>query len=305
MSFYPACSRKGIMDMNAKPAWLRKRFIADENQEVVEGILRELRLNTVCREARCPNYQECFASRTATFMILGTHCTRDCAFCNVSCGPPQPVDPLEPARVGEAVARLGLRYVVITSVTRDDLADGGSGQFAKVTEEIRARSPGTAVELLIPDFQGNREALEGVIAAGPAVVSHNMETVRALYSQVRPQADYGRSLALIRDIKRIGPETRSKSGVMAGLGESREEMLALFDDLRDAGCEFLTVGQYLAPTKQHLAVKEYVHPALFQEYAEIAREKGFAFVASAPFVRSSYHAGEALASLGNSPASAG
>jgi lipoic acid synthetase len=227
-------------------------------------------------------------------MILGTNCTRDCAFCNVSCGPPEPVDPLEPARVAEAIARLKLRYVVITSVTRDDLPDGGSGQFAAVTAAIHERSPETAVELLIPDFLGDESALKRVIAAKPAVVSHNMETAAALYPEVRPQADYGRSLALLANIKKIDPHTRSKSGVMAGLGESREQMFTLFDDLRRADCEFLTIGQYLAPSANHHAVVEYIHPDQFQEYADKAMEKGFSFVASAPFVRSSYRAGESL-----------
>jgi lipoic acid synthetase len=277
-----------------KPEWLRKPSIVDPNQELVAGLLKELNLNTVCHEACCPNHAECFAKKTATFMILGTRCTRDCRFCSVSHAAPQPADPEEPERIARAAARLGLRYVVVTSVTRDDLPDGGAAHFAEVIQRIRALNPETAVETLIPDFQGNREALETVAAANPAVISHNMETVSALYPAVRPQAVYQRSLALLAGIRRANPAVHSKTGVMLGLGETRAQVLALFDDLRQAGCEFLTIGQYLAPSRKHHPVIEYIPPDQFAEYGEIARNAGFAFVASAPFVRSSYHASEAL-----------
>lgn len=277
-----------------KADWLRKEVIVDPNQTVLEGILGELNLNTVCHEARCPNRMECFARRTATFMILGTNCTRDCRFCSVHCGPPQPVDPDEPQRIAQAVARLNLAYIVITSVTRDDLPDGGAGHFAATVTAIRSLAPQTAIEVLIPDFGGNREALAMVAQAEPDVISHNMETVAPLYAEVRPRADYRRSLALLADIKRLHPAVHSKTGIMLGLGETKPQILGLFDDLRTAGCEFLTIGQYLAPSREHLPVKAYVPPEIFDEYAAIARQKGFSFVASAPFVRSSYHAGEAL-----------
>ncbi|MDR3294979.1 MAG: lipoyl synthase [Clostridiales Family XIII bacterium] len=280
--------------MDRKPEWLRKTYAADPNRDAVEALLEELNLNTVCREAHCPNYMECFASKTATFMILGTNCTRNCRFCNVRAGVPQPLDPQEPERTAEAVKRLGLRYAVITSVTRDDLPDGGASQFADVVEAIRRHSPDTATEVLVPDFKGSEDALARVADAKPSVISHNMETVAALYPAVRPQADYRRSLDLIRGIKQMNPDIRSKSGIMLGLGETKNQVTALFDDLRAAGCEFLTIGQYLAPSRAHHPVCAYVHPDQFAEYAEMAKEKGFSFVASAPFVRSSYHAGEAL-----------
>jgi lipoic acid synthetase len=280
--------------MDRKPEWLRKTMVMDPNLPVVEGLLEELGLNTVCREAICPNYRECFSAKTATFMILGTNCTRDCRFCNVNNGPPLPADPLEPERVALAVARLGLRYVVVTSVTRDDLPDGGGAHFAEVIRAIGKTSPDTAVEVLVPDFQGDEAALATVANASPSVISHNMETVAALYAGVRPQADYRRSLTLLENIKHMNPGVRSKTGVMLGLGETRAQVLELFDDLISVGCEFLTLGQYLSPSRNHHPVIEYIHPDTFDEYGSAARKKGFDFVASAPFVRSSYHAGEAL-----------
>ncbi|MDR1134889.1 MAG: lipoyl synthase [Clostridiales Family XIII bacterium] len=280
--------------MQRKPDWLRKRITAGPERAELEGILSELSLNTVCCEAQCPNCVECFAAKTATFMILGTNCTRNCSFCNVTCGAPEAIDPAEPERVAEAVRRLGLKYVVVTSVTRDDLPDGGAMHFADTVRAIRERSPMTAVEVLIPDFQGEKDALALVTEAWPTVISHNMETVEALYDEVRPQADYRRSLALLGRIKGLNPTIRSKSGFMLGLGETKEEVIELMGDLREAGCELLTIGQYLAPSKGHHPVREYVHPDIFDEYKNIADAKGFSFVASAPFVRSSYHAGEAL-----------
>ncbi|MDR3264718.1 MAG: lipoyl synthase [Synergistaceae bacterium] len=280
--------------MIRKPEWLHKTLVADPNQEMVEETLKEFRLNTVCREALCPNYLECFAHKTATFMILGTQCTRNCRFCNVRSGPPQAVDPQEPERVARAVAKLELRYAVITSVTRDDLPDGGAAHFAHTVNALRKHSPETAVEVLIPDFQGDETALKVVVDAAPDVISHNMETVAVLYPRVRPEADYGRSLRLLSNIKRLNPRVRSKTGIMLGLGETEEQLMALFDDLRSVSCELLTLGQYLAPSRDHHPVVEYIHPERFGEYGRIAREKGFDFVASAPFVRSSYNAGEAL-----------
>jgi lipoic acid synthetase len=277
-----------------KPAWLRKKYVIDPNQDLVEEILKTFSLNTVCREAMCPNYMECFARKTATFLILGKNCTRNCAFCNVTHRDPQPVDPDEPERVGKAAAGLGLRYVVVTSVTRDDLSDGGAAHFAAVVRKIRKLNPAAAIEVLIPDFQGNEAALSVVAEAGPAVISHNVETVRDLYSRVRAQADYRRSLGVIKNIGRLNSRIRSKSGIMVGLGENREQILELFGDLRSVGCSILTIGQYLAPSREHYPVKEFVRPETFDEYKEIAMNMGFEYVASAPFVRSSYHAGEAL-----------
>ncbi|GHT00504.1 lipoyl synthase [Synergistales bacterium] len=280
--------------MIKKPAWLHKTLVADPNQAMVEGILKEFGLNTVCREALCPNYLECFAKRTATFMILGTNCTRNCRFCNVQNGVPQAVNSQEPELVAKAAAKLELRYVVITSVTRDDLPDGGAAHFAATVEALRKWSPETVVEVLIPDFQGNEDALKTVAGAAPSVISHNVETVPALYQEVRPGADYRRSLTLLSNIKRHSQKLRSKTGVMLGLGETEEQLLSLFDDLRSVGCEFLTLGQYLAPSRHHHPVVEYIHPEKFEEYGKIAKEKGFSFTASAPFVRSSYNASEAM-----------
>jgi lipoic acid synthetase len=280
--------------MRAKPVWLQKKHIIDPNQDIVEGILKDLSLNTVCREAMCPNYRECFAHKTATFLILGKNCTRNCSFCNVSHCQPQPVDPDEPERVGKAIAGLGLRYVVVTSVTRDDLPDGGAGHFASVIEKTRKLSPSTTIEVLIPDFQGSESALAKVVDAQPVVISHNIETVKYLYSQVRAQADYQRSLNVIKNIGRMNSQIRSKSGIMVGLGETQEQVIELFEDLCSVDCSILTIGQYLAPSREHHPVMEYVKPEVFDGYRRIAMDMGFGYIASAPFVRSSYHAGEAL-----------
>ena len=280
--------------MLKKPDWLRVRFDETPNRHAVEELLRGLKLNTVCAQANCPNVGECFSRKTATFMAMGTNCTRDCRFCNVRHGPPQPLDPQEPGSIAQAVKALGLKYVVVTSVTRDDLPDGGAAHFAAIIEEIRKASPGTATEVLIPDLQGNPRALETITRAAPDVISHNMETVRPLYAQVRPQAQYERSLELLRQIKRLNPGVRSKSGFMLGLGESEAQVHALMDDLHAAGCEFLTIGQYLAPSRAHLPVRAYLEPACFDAYGALARQKGFRFVASAPLVRSSYRAEQAL-----------
>lgn len=280
--------------MTRKPKWLRIPITKNPNQDAVDGILKSLNLNTVCNEAICPNRMECFSRKTATFIILGIHCTRSCGFCNVRHEKPQQLDPDEPLKIAQAIKKLDMRYIVITSVTRDDLPDGGAKHFASVVRAIRKSSPDTTIELLIPDFQGNIDALKTVTDASPDVIGHNMETIKALYPQVRPQAEYQRSLNLLQNIKKLNSEIRSKSGIMLGLGETKDQVHELFDDLREVGCEFLTIGQYLAPSPEHLPIKEYIEPAQFDEYGKTARKKGFSFVASAPFVRSSYHAGEAM-----------
>ena len=280
--------------MLQKPDWLRVRHRDSPNRDFLEKILKDLNLNTVCREANCPNYMECFSEKTATFMILGTNCTRNCRFCNVRYDSPAWPDPKEPANIAAAVKELGLRYVVVTSVTRDDLPDGGAGHFAEVIRNLKNETPKTAVEVLIPDFGGSVDALKTVTDASPTVISHNMETVKSLYADVRPQAEYRRSLDLLGNIKKLDPNIKSKSGIMVGLGETKGQVYELFDDLRRVGCEFLTVGQYLAPSKEHFSVREYIEPSQFDEYAKVAKRKGFAFVASTPFTRSSHHAGEAL-----------
>ena len=280
--------------MLKKPEWLKIRYIEDPNMQVVERVLEKLNLNTVCREAGCPNSMECFSRKTATFMILGTKCTRSCRFCGVNAGTPSPPDRNEPANIAAAIAELGLRYAVVTSVTRDDLPDGGAGFFAEVVAQIQKTTPNVGIEVLIPDFGGNIDALRVVSDYAPTVIAHNMETVASLYTAVRPEAIYRRSLDLLDNIKRLNPGIRSKSGIMLGLGETRDEVVELLGDLRDVGCEFLTIGQYLAPSKGHYPVREYISPDVFEEYAQIARDKGFEFVASSPFVRSSYRAEEAV-----------
>ena len=278
--------------MTGKPDWLRVPYFDNENSAFVAEMLNELSLNTVCIEANCPNRSECFSKKTATFMILGTNCTRKCSFCNVSFGTPQPVDEDEPAKIAAAIKKLGLRYAVITSATRDDLPDGGAQHFSDVIRLIHMSSPETAVEVLIPDLM----ALKVITELSPAVISHNIETVKSLYTAVRPDADYERSLEVLRKIKQLNPDISTKSGIMLGLGETRAEVLDTFDDLLETGCDFLTVGQYLSPSKSHFPVHEYVEPQVFDEYADIARKKGFRHVASAPLVRSSYHASEASGS---------
>ena len=280
--------------MLEKPQWLKRTFRDNSNLNYVREMLSALHLNTICDEAMCPNYVECFTKKTATFMILGVNCTRNCRFCNVTNREPQEIDTNEPNRVAEAVFKLGLKYVVITSVTRDDLPDGGAAHFAATIRAIHELCPDTAVEVLIPDFLGNKEALKIVTDANPEVISHNMETVKALYDQVRPQAIYERSLDVLKSIKLLAPHIRSKTGIMLGLGENELQVYEVMEDLRAVGCEFLTIGQYLSPSSAHYPVQEYITPEAFDHYGQIAKEKGFAFVASAPFVRSSYHAAEAL-----------
>ena len=282
------------MTITRKPEWLKKQFdpIAEAR---MTALLRSLSLHTVCEDANCPNRSECFKSKTATFLILGDVCTRGCRYCAVTKGAPQPLDQDEPQRVAEASEQLGLRHIVVTSVTRDDLPDGGADHFARTIKALKERLPQSTIEVLIPDFQGSAEALRRAMDAKPDIINHNVETVASLYPVVRPQADYGRSLELLRRVKQAG--LYSKTGFMVGLGETRQDVLALLDDLVAAGCDMLTIGQYLQPSKNHLPVVEFVTPAQFDEYKAIAMQKGIRFVASGPFVRSSYHAAEAMASM--------
>jgi lipoyl synthase len=273
-----------------KPDWLRRRLPTGPEYEKVRSLIKDGNLHTVCREAKCPNQWECFSHQTATFLIMGSRCTRNCRFCAVEHGPSGPPDPAEPVRVAEAARRMGLRYVVITSVTRDDLHDGGSGCFAETIQEVRIALPEALIEVLIPDFQGDEEALMTVVAAHPDVLNHNLETIPRLYPLVRPGAVYRRSLELLRKAKTFDPLLPTKSGLMLGLGESAEELRGALLDLRDAGCSMLTLGQYLQPSKEHLAVQRYVPPGEFDHWREVAMAMGFARVASGPFVRSSYHA---------------
>jgi lipoyl synthase len=284
----------GIPGDGKKPPWLRVRVRNDAAFMETEALLRELSLNTVCEEATCPNRIECFAGHTATFMILGDVCTRNCAFCDVTSGAVLPPDPTEPERIGLAVKKLGLRHSVITSVTRDDLPDGGAAHFAKVISAIRKKSPETVVEVLIPDFQGDAHALQTVIEAAPDIINHNVETIPELYSAVRPQADYRRSLQLLQAVKNKKPDLYTKSGIMLGLGEELEQVEGVLHDLRDVGCDFITIGQYLAPSKEHYPVAVYVFPEIFDLLEERGVNLGFSAVASAPLVRSSYRAAEFL-----------
>jgi lipoic acid synthetase len=273
------------------PDWLKRALPRGNGNSFTHGLLRELRLETVCENARCPNRPECYARRTATFMILGNVCTRPCGFCAVSRGHPDELEDDEPERVAEAAARLGLRHVVITSVTRDDLPDGGADHFRRCILAVRART-GAAVEVLTPDFLGDVGAIDRVLEARPEVYNHNMETVPRLYRKVRGRADYRRSLDLLAHLKRQAPAVVTKSGLMLGLGETTEELLDVLADLRAVDCDVLTLGQYLAPTLKHIPVSRYVPPEEFDQLAVLARSLGFRQVASGPFVRSSYHADE-------------
>jgi lipoic acid synthetase len=276
-----------------RPEWLRVKFFNGPNYQDLKRIMRTLNLNTVCESARCPNMGECWEHRTATFMILGNLCTRACGFCAVPSGKPAgPPDQREPERVAEAVERMGLRYAVVTSVNRDDQPDGGASIFARTISEIRNRVPDCKVEVLIPDFRGDWNALQTVVAARPDVLNHNTETVPRLYHQVRKGAVYSRSLELLRRAKSLAPETPTKTGLMLGLGEEPEEVLAAMRDLAAQGTDILTLGQYLQPTRDHLPVIRFVHPDEFAEYKILGEQMGFAHVESGPLVRSSYHAFE-------------
>ncbi|NLM09301.1 MAG: lipoyl synthase [Clostridiaceae bacterium] len=282
------------MNRVRKPEWLRVKAHSMKGLEYVEEMMKNLHLNTVCDEAACPNRGECFGRKTATFMILGSVCTRGCTFCNVSKGEVQQVDENEPKRVAQAVKALGLKHAVITSVTRDDLPDGGAGHFAKVIESIRRIAAGVTIEVLIPDFKGSVEALKKVVTACPEIINHNVETVPSLYSEVRPQADYRRSLNVLKNVKDMEGSIYTKSGIMVGLGETEEQVISVMQDLRKINCDFLTIGQYLAPSAKHHPVVEYIHPDQFKAYEEKAYELGFLYVASGPLVRSSYMAEQAI-----------
>jgi lipoic acid synthetase len=276
-----------------RPDWLRVKFFNGPNYQELKRLMRTLGLNTVCESARCPNMGECWEHRTATFMILGNICTRACGFCAVPSGKPAvPPDELEPDRVAEAAERMGLRYAVVTSVNRDDQPDGGASIFARTITEIHRRVPACKVEVLIPDFRGDWQALETVVAARPDVLNHNTETVPRLYHEVRKGAVYGRSLELLRRAKSLAPHMSTKTGLMLGLGETREEVLAAMQDLAAQGTAILTLGQYMQPTREHLPVARFVHPDEFAEYKTLGEQMGFAHVESGPLVRSSYHAFE-------------
>jgi lipoic acid synthetase len=275
-----------------KPPWLKKRIPSLQDLQKIKSILKETDLHTVCEEARCPNLGECFSQGTATFLILGRICTRDCSFCAVEHGLPGPLDELEPEHVARAVKRMGLHYVVITSVTRDDLPDGGAAHFARTIQAIRELDQGIKVEVLIPDFKGDPNSLNQVLQERPDVLNHNIETVRRLYPKVRPQANYERSLHILKRSKETDLSIHTKSGFMLGLGETKEEVVDLLRDLRKAGCDFLTIGQYLQPHKNRLSVVRYIPPEEFETYREIGETIGFRMVASGPFVRSSFHAAQ-------------
>ena len=284
--------------MLRKPEWLRVRAPGSPGYSATKASVKEHGLTTVCEEANCPNIGECWSIGHATMMIMGDTCTRACAFCNVITGKPQALDPTEPARVADAVAKMGLKHVVITSVDRDDLADGGAAHFADVVRAIRAQAVGATIEILTPDFlRKPASAAELVIDAKPDVFNHNLETVPRLYLSIRPGARYFHSVRLLERVKERDPEQFTKSGLMVGLGETKEEVLQVMDDMRSAGIDFLTIGQYLQPTRKHAAVDRFVTPDEFHAYEEIARAKGFLMVSASPLTRSSHHAGEDFAKL--------
>jgi lipoic acid synthetase len=287
---HPEKAHRPDNPIQRKPAWIRVKAPNHPVYHQTRALMRENRLTTVCEEAACPNIGECWSQRHATMMIMGDTCTRACAFCNVATGQPLPLDTGEPARVADAIARLGLRHVVITSVDRDDLPDGGAAHFAAVIHAIRAAAPDTTVEVLTPDFLRKPGAMETVADARPDVFNHNLETVPRLYPGIRPGARYYQSLRLLDSVKQRQPETFTKSGLMVGLGESRSEIAQVMDDLRIAGVDFLTIGQYLQPTVKHAAVARFVTPDEFADYAALARAKGFLLVSATPLTRSSYHA---------------
>jgi len=275
-----------------KPPWLKKRIPPFEDLAKVKSILDSAELHTVCEEARCPNLGECFSKGTATILVLGRICTRNCGFCAVEHGVSAPPDEEEPKKVAQAVKKMGLHYVVITSVTRDDLPDGGASHFAKTIQAIRAVDREIKLEVLVPDFKGDLSSLITVLKEGPDVPNHNVETIPRLYQEVRPQADYRRSLHLLKRAKERDPQTLTKSGFMLGLGETEKEVSSLLQDLSEVGCDFLTIGQYLQPRPDRLPVVRYIPPEEFEGYKKIGEEMGFKSVASGPFVRSSFHAAQ-------------
>lgn len=273
-----------------KPEWIRTKMQVGAATKKVNSMIADLSLNTVCDEASCPNRMECFERGTATFMILGRNCTRNCTFCNVTREEPDEVSEIEPVNVAKAVSKLNLKHAVITSVTRDDLKDQGANQFKRVVEEIRKTSPNVSVELLIPDMQGDKELIDIIIDAEPNILNHNVETVPELYDKVRPMAIFDRSIEVLHYVKQAKPKMKTKSGVMLGLGETKEQVIEVLKKLREVDCDMLTLGQYLQPSTSHIPVVEYITPEQFDEYKEIALDMGFKRVASAPLVRSSYYA---------------
>ncbi|MBU4304359.1 MAG: lipoyl synthase [Candidatus Omnitrophica bacterium] len=279
------------MKTRTKPLWLNKKINLGKCADL-DRLFKELSLNTVCRQAHCPNIAECFSAKVATFLILGRVCTRGCRFCAVEKGKTSDVDKTEPERVAAAVRQLGLRHVVITSVTRDDLEDGGAQAFYDTVSAIKRLDEGISVEVLVPDFQAQRESIEKVLSCGPEVFAHNVETVPRLYAQVRSAADYRRSLSVLSMAAKGDKHVHVKSGIMLGMGETEDELLSVFDDLRVAGCEFLSIGQYLAPSKNHFPVQSFIPPEMFASYKTEALKRGFKHVESGPYVRSSYHAVE-------------
>ena len=271
---------------------MKKRVVFSPEVNRTREVLRKNKIHSVCQDARCPNISECFSQRTATFMILGNLCTRNCAFCAVGKGKPERPDPLEPERLAGAALELGLKHVVITSVTRDDLLDGGAGHFALVIEAVRVAAPGTVIEVLVPDFAGLKEAVSIVTRSRPDIINHNLETVPRLYQAVRPQAVFSRSLQLLAKVKELDSRVYTKSGIMVGLGENFEEVLEVMAELRQVSCDYLTIGQYLQPSAEHYPLQEFVAPEIYQMYREKGLVMGFKDVAAGPYVRSSYHAGE-------------
>jgi lipoyl synthase len=294
---HPEKAKRPDNPIQRKPDWIRVKAPTHPVYHETRALMRENRLTTVCEEAACPNIGECWSQRHATMMIMGEVCTRACSFCNVATGLPNALDSDEPRRVGDAVAKLGLAHVVVTSVDRDDLADGGAEHFAATIRAIRAAAPGTTIEILTPDFLRKDGALERVVEARPDVFNHNLETVPALYPTIRPGARYYHSLRLLDRVKQLDPSIFTKSGLMVGLGEKRIEVLQVMDDLRSAEVDFLTIGQYLQPTVKHAAVERFVTPDEFADYAQAARGKGFLLVSATPLTRSSYHADRDFAQL--------
>jgi lipoyl synthase len=289
---HPEKAHRPDNPVQRKPDWIRVKAPVSREYHETRQLMRRLGLNTVCEEAACPNIGECWAKKHATVMILGSVCTRACSFCNVATGKPDRLDPHEPEHVAEAVGQLGLSHVVVTSVDRDDLEDGGAGHFARTIRAIRAAAPATTIEVLTPDFLKKEGAIETVVEAGPDVYNHNLETVPRLYPEVRPGARYFASLRLLDRVKELAPSMFTKSGMMVGLGESKEEVHQVMDDLRAADVDFLTIGQYLQPTPKHHAVAAFVTPAEFDAYRRMATGKGFLLVSASPLTRSSHHAGE-------------
>jgi lipoyl synthase len=294
---HPEKAHRPDTPMLRKPDWIRVKAPGSAAYHETARIVRQARLVTVCEEASCPNIGECWSKKHATFMVMGDTCTRACSFCNVRTGRPGPLDTDEPLRVAEAVAKMGLSHAVITSVDRDDLDDGGALHFVQVIREIRKASPATTIEVLTPDFLRKDGALEMVVEAGPDVFNHNLETVPALYLTIRPGARYFHSLRLLQRVKELDPQMFTKSGIMVGLGETRDQVLQVMDDMRSAGIDFITLGQYLQPTRKHAAIDRFVTPEEFKAYETVAYSKGFLMVAASPLTRSSHHAGDDFARL--------